>query len=96
MDHLLRKKRLATFPSPAGMSLTKLALASFPPWESLLSYFPAGKGMMLTFFTVYMLLTSYAHIYGCEQGVLELHSGRPSSQKKGKQIMPFHQSARKH
>ncbi len=31
------KKRLATFPSPAGMSLTKLSL-------------PAGTGMSLTFF----------------------------------------------
>ncbi len=38
------KNRLAIFPSPAGMSLTKLSLAV----TSLL-----GKGKSLTFFTVY-------------------------------------------
>ncbi len=34
------KKKLATFPSPTGMSITKL----FPPRESLVSDIPAGGG----------------------------------------------------
>ncbi len=40
------KKRLAIFPSPVGMSLTKLSLARniklFPARESLISHIPAG------------------------------------------------------
>ncbi len=46
------KKRLAIFPSPAGMSLTKLSLGGnndviyklFPPRESFVSDIPAGDG----------------------------------------------------
>ncbi len=41
------KKRLAIFPSPAGMSLTKLSLAGnklYPAKESLVSDVPAGDG----------------------------------------------------
>jgi hypothetical protein len=36
-------KRLSTFPSPSGMSLTKLSLDS-PARESLVSDIPAGVG----------------------------------------------------
>jgi hypothetical protein len=54
--HVHCKKRLATFPSPAGMSLTILSLGGsvikfFPPRESLVSNIPAGDG---NFFTVYV------------------------------------------
>ncbi len=45
-----RKKRLAIYASPAGMSLTKLSLAgneSFP--ASLVSAIAAGDGKSLTF-----------------------------------------------
>jgi hypothetical protein len=51
------KKRFAFFPSPAGMSLTKLSL----DWnnlmirESLVSDIPAGDGKIVDFFTVYEL-----------------------------------------
>jgi hypothetical protein len=44
------KKRLALFPSPAGMSLTNLSLAGynynklFPARESLVSDIPSGDG----------------------------------------------------
>jgi hypothetical protein len=47
-----RKKSFLIFPSPAGMSLTKLSLGGnndvrdelFPPRESLVSDIPAGDG----------------------------------------------------
>jgi hypothetical protein len=49
------KKRLAVFPSPAGMSLTKLSLAGiielFPARERLVSDIPAGDWK-----TVYLFL----------------------------------------
>ncbi len=48
-SNIHRKKRLATFPSPAGMSLTKLSLGG----NKLIKLFPP---MSLTFFTVYTLL----------------------------------------
>ncbi len=43
------KEELAIFPSPAGMSLTKLSLGGkktklFPPRKSLISDIPAGDG----------------------------------------------------
>ncbi len=46
------KNRLAIFPSPAEMSLTRLSLGGnngviyklFPPRESLVNYIPAGEG----------------------------------------------------
>ncbi len=41
------KKRLVIFPSPAGMSPTKLSLH-----REQLNYFPPGTGKSLTFFTV--------------------------------------------
>jgi hypothetical protein len=48
------QKKLATFPSPAGMSLTKLPLGGliliFPPRESLVSDIPAGDGNVGNFF----------------------------------------------
>jgi hypothetical protein len=52
------KKGLAVFPSPAGMSLTKLSLGGknlyktslFPPRESLVSDIPAGDGKMANLF----------------------------------------------
>ncbi len=48
------KKRLATFPSPAGMSLTKPSLCGriklFPPRESLVSGIPFGDGNAANFF----------------------------------------------
>ncbi len=47
-----RKKSFSIFPSPAGMSLTKLSLGGnndviyklFPPRESLVNYILAGDG----------------------------------------------------
>jgi hypothetical protein len=54
------KKRLAIFPSPAGMSLTKLSLATgnnLTSRESFVSDIPAGTGKSNNlFFTVYSLL----------------------------------------
>jgi hypothetical protein len=56
-----RKKRFSIFPSPAGMSLTKLSLGGnnlymtslFPPRDSLVSDIPAGDGnIKKLFFTV--------------------------------------------
>jgi hypothetical protein len=52
IDVLHRKKTFSIFPSPAGMSLTKLSLGGynlymmslFPPRESLVSDIPAGDG----------------------------------------------------
>ncbi len=53
------KKRLAVFPSPAGMSLTKLSLARnnllinlFPAMESLVSDIPDEDAIAIIFFTV--------------------------------------------
>jgi hypothetical protein len=48
-DQVHCKKELAIFPSPAGMSLTKLSLGGkktklFPPRKSLISDIPAGDG----------------------------------------------------
>ncbi len=46
-------KRLAIFPYPAGMSLTKLSLAGitkFPARESLVSDIPAGDGKIAKLF----------------------------------------------
>jgi hypothetical protein len=40
------QKRLSIFPSPAGMSLTKL----FPARESLVSDIPAGDGKIINLF----------------------------------------------
>ncbi len=58
---LHRKKRLATFPSPAGTSLNKLSLGGntviklFPPRETLVSYIAAGDGnVAYLFVTVYL------------------------------------------
>jgi hypothetical protein len=53
-----RKKRFTSFPSPAGMSLTKLPLGRnnsvitslFPPRESLVVTFRLGTGNSRTFF----------------------------------------------
>jgi hypothetical protein len=55
---LHRKKRFTSFPSPAGMSLTKLPLGRnnsvmtslFPPWESLVVTSRLGTGNSRTFF----------------------------------------------
>jgi hypothetical protein len=55
------KKRFAIFPSPAGLSLTKLSVAGnnlyktslFPPRESLVSDNPARDGKIVTFLTTY-------------------------------------------
>jgi hypothetical protein len=44
---LHRKKRSATFPSPAGMSLTKL----FPPRKKLVCDIPAEDGNVANLFT---------------------------------------------
>jgi hypothetical protein len=61
---LHRKKRLSSFPSPAGMSLTKLPLGRnnsvmtslFPPKGEFGSDIPAGDGKLANlFFTVYGL-----------------------------------------
>ncbi len=64
MRPTLLKKRLAIFPSPAGMSLTKLSLAGniklFPARESLVSDIPAGgRENRLPFFTVYYSIIIY-------------------------------------
>jgi hypothetical protein len=49
--YLHRKKRLATFPSPAAMSLTKLFRGGNNPRESLVSDIPAGgDGNVANFF----------------------------------------------
>ncbi len=62
---LHRKKRFTSFPSPAGMSLTKLPLGRnysvitslFPPRESLVVTSRLGTGNSRTFFcTVYCFL----------------------------------------
>ncbi len=49
-------KRLAVFPSLAGMSLTKLSLVEnsliFPRHGEFVSDIPAGTGKQLTFFSV--------------------------------------------
>jgi hypothetical protein len=53
-----RKKSFSIFPSPAGMSLTKLSLGGnnlymtplFPPRESLVSAIPAGDGNIEKYF----------------------------------------------
>ncbi len=58
---LHREKRVTSFPSPAGMSLTKLPLGRnnsvmtslFPPRESLVVTSRLGTGNSRTFFTVY-------------------------------------------
>jgi hypothetical protein len=55
---LHRKKRFTSFPSPAGMSLTKLPLGRnnsviaslFPPRESLVETSRLGTGNLRTFF----------------------------------------------
>ncbi len=60
IDSLHRKKRFTSFPSPAGMSLTKLPLGRnnsvttslFPPRESLVVTSRLGTGNSRTFFTV--------------------------------------------
>jgi hypothetical protein len=63
---LLRSQRItifSIFPSPAGMSLTKLPLGGnnfymtsfFPPRESLVSDIPAGTGISKSFFLPYIL-----------------------------------------
>jgi hypothetical protein len=58
------KKRFAIFPSPAGLSLTKISVAGnnlyktslFPPRESLVSDNPARDGKIVTFFCNVLLL----------------------------------------
>ncbi len=58
MLNVHRKKRFASFPSPAGMSLTKLSLGRnnsvmtslFPPRESLVVTSRLGTGNARTFF----------------------------------------------
>jgi hypothetical protein len=61
---LRRRKSFSIFPSPAGMSLTKLSLGRnnlfmtslFPPRESLVSDIPAGGGNIeKLFYGVYKL-----------------------------------------
>jgi hypothetical protein len=48
------KKRFVIFPSPAGMSLTKLSLAG-NNWQSLVSDIPAEDGKTAnSFFTVWV------------------------------------------
>jgi hypothetical protein len=52
IENIHRKKYFSIFPSPAGMSLTKLSLGGnndvinklFPPKESLVSDIPSGEG----------------------------------------------------
>jgi hypothetical protein len=54
LENIHSKKRLAIFPSPAGMQLAKLSLAGiinvFPARENLVSDIPAGDRKSLTFF----------------------------------------------
>jgi hypothetical protein len=73
MRHLYTvKKRLATFPSPAGMSLTKLSLGG----RVWLVTFRVRKGMSLTFFTVYFLhfcLEEYCELGAQEKGLCFLN-----------------------
>ncbi len=64
-----RKKRFTSFPSPAGMSLTKLPLGRnnlvmtslFPPRESLVVTSRLGTGNSRTFFYGVPMLSSYSH-----------------------------------
>jgi hypothetical protein len=64
---LHRKKRFTSFPSPDGMSLTKLPLGRnnsvmtslFPPRESLVVTSRLGTGNSRTFFTVYRTLSLF-------------------------------------
>ncbi len=70
---LHRKKRFTCFPSPAGMSLTKLPLGRnnsvmtslFPPRESLVVTSRLGTGNSRTFFTVQKI---YRSIEGMDGG----------------------------
>ncbi len=60
------KKRFAIFPSPAGMSLTKLSLGRntvFPSRESLVSDIPAGDGKIMKLF--YSVLSVVHHNPTC-------------------------------
>jgi hypothetical protein len=41
------KQRLMIFPSPAGMSITKLSIKLFPARESLVSDIPAGDSVLM-------------------------------------------------
>ncbi len=58
IEYLHRKKRFTSFPSPAGMSLTKLPMGRnnsvmtslFPPRESLVVTSRLGTGNLRTFF----------------------------------------------
>jgi hypothetical protein len=67
------KKRFVIFPSPAGMSLTKLSLGGnndviyklFPPRESLVSDIPPGVGKIVNlFYSVFssVYISSYQQI----------------------------------
>jgi hypothetical protein len=67
---LHRKESFSIFPSPAGMSLTKLSLGGnnvymtslFPPRESLVSDIPAGDRYDMLFLRC--LVSCIAHVYG--------------------------------
>ncbi len=64
------KKRLAIFPSPAGMSLTKLSMVGnnrpgsklFPAIESLVSDIPAGDGKIANLFYSVEMHTHPTHL----------------------------------
>jgi hypothetical protein len=56
------KKWLSIFPSPAGMSLTKLFLAGFPARESLVSDILAGEGKMDNLFYSVVKTVAYRAI----------------------------------
>jgi hypothetical protein len=68
---LHRKKRFTSFPSPAGMSLTKLPLGRnnsvmtsvFPPSESLVVTSRLGMGNLQTFFYGVSLRKRIQHFF---------------------------------
>jgi hypothetical protein len=70
---LHRKKRFTSFPSPAGMSLTKLRLGRnnsvmtllFPPRESLVVTSRLGTGKSQTFFYGVILEGRGKYLFSC-------------------------------
>ncbi len=91
--HIHRKKRFTSFPSPAGMSLTKLPLGRnnlvmtslFPPRESLVVTSRLGTGNLRNFFygvcTVWAAVAaSTSEILACE--LCPLHD-LPAAQSEG-------------
>ncbi len=77
LKHVIHcKKSFSIFPSPAGMSLTKLSLGGnnlymtslFPPRKSLVIDIPAGDGNIKKLFLQCSLCFPYCALIGVEYG----------------------------